>query len=522
MKTVRLFLYSIIYTLVWSLNSCNINPKKLLTYDTVDYTTLPSNKAPFRNFLGINGFEWDFIDSTNHVSAKKYGLIKSFDRFRHYLDWERIEPQEGIFRFDHSPDGGWSYDEIYKRCAEDSLTMLVTLQIAPKWLIDTYPESERQRDVSLLPYGKSRLDPLSYIAQAKAAFQLTARYGRNKRVNPKLIHVKNKQNRPRIGLGYVKYVECGNEPDKWWKGPSAQQSAEEYAANLSAFYDGHKGTLGKDVGVKTADPSMQVVMGGMAKPDVDFLKKIVAWCRKNRGFKPDGQVDLCFDIINYHNYSNKNEKIALAPELSNLKHIAMDFIETSKNVGNNLDIWVTETGYDLNQGSFQAAFPIGNKPVEEVQADWAIRTSLLYSRLGIKSVFFYMLNDVSRESPVQYASAGFLENDQRRPAANYFNQVKELLGNYHYIQTLNNDPLVDLYQNDQQEKIYVLLCPSQTGAKKDYMLQLGTTKKFTRFTLQPHQKHMAYETSSTKGPSLAITVTETPIFIKLDGSASKK
>ena len=43
-----------------------------------------------------------------------------------------------------------------------------------------------------------------------------------------------------IGLNLIKYVECENERDKWWKGRRAYQTLAEYAANLSAFYDGHK------------------------------------------------------------------------------------------------------------------------------------------------------------------------------------------------------------------------------------------------------------------------------------------
>jgi hypothetical protein len=92
----------------------------------------------------------------------------------------------------------------------------------------------------------------------------------------------------KTGLGLIKYIECDNERDKWWKGPKAQQTPEEYAANMSAFYDGNKGKLGKNAGIKTADPNIMVVMGGLANADPNFVIKMIEWCRKNRGLKADG------------------------------------------------------------------------------------------------------------------------------------------------------------------------------------------------------------------------------------------
>src|SRR5690606_5826169 len=146
-------------------------------------------------------------------------------------------------------------------------------------------------------------DPKSYIEFAKLAFQFAARYGNNKKIDPNLVSVVSKPhwdpNTKKVGLGLVKYIECNNEPDRWWKQTKvAQQSPEEYAANLSAFYDGHKGELGPRVGVKAADPTMKVVIGGLAGyqnqgPTPEFVDAMVEWCRKNRGYRNDGSVDLC-------------------------------------------------------------------------------------------------------------------------------------------------------------------------------------------------------------------------------------
>src|SRR5690606_1634631 len=153
-----------------------------------------------------------------------------------------------------------------------------------------------------VPKGADKSDPASYIAMAKLGFQVAARYGRNSNVDRSLIKAVTWGDRPdvRAGLGSLEYIECGNEPDKDWSGPQAQQTPEEYAAQLSAFYDGHMGTLGAGIGVKQADPSMKVVMAGIASPDPTWVSRMVDWCKKNR--VKDGNYTLCFDVINYHEY----------------------------------------------------------------------------------------------------------------------------------------------------------------------------------------------------------------------------
>src|SRR5207244_8269143 len=136
--------------------------------------------------------------------------------------------------------------------------------------------------------------------QAKLGFQFAARYGNNPYVSSTLLSVNtatrwagDPANAIRKGLNLVKYVECDNERDKWWKGRKAYQTGREYAANLSAFYDGNKQKLGAAIGVKNADPNMQVVTGGLASANTDYIRGMIDWCKEFRGYKSNGAVNLC-------------------------------------------------------------------------------------------------------------------------------------------------------------------------------------------------------------------------------------
>ncbi len=494
-------------------------------------TPVAANAVPLKNMFGVNGFEWDFLqnpaDPNNHgtIYEANMSLIKSFSGFRHYMDWEKLENTESYYTFNPTNDGSWNYDIIYTRCKQEGITVLADLKNCPPWLQATYPTAMQDAENVPAPYGADLSKPASYLKQAKVAFQFAGRYGYTK-VNTSLLSV---DTRPRwtgdvvnvinSGMGLIKYIECDNERDKWWKGPATQQTPEQYAANMSAFYDGDMGKLGNNVGVKTADPTMTVVMGGLATCDTNFVNRMIAWCKTNRGIKADGTVNLCFDVINFHYYSNNgtiSTRVAgttgVAPELSEAGKIADGFVKLGK--ANNVPVWVTESGYDINQGSPQKAIAIGSKSVLLTQADWNLRSALLYMRHGIQSLYYYLLFDAGANSATQYATSGMNDPTARRPTADYILQTNALMGGYYYSKTINADPLVDVYVSGTKV-MYVLTVPDQKGRTALYNLDLGLTVTTANvYKPTPGANVMTKTSGVTVGGKLNVTVTETPIFIE--------
>jgi len=494
------------------------------------------NSTPilFKNELSVNAFEWDFLQNPKdpndpfHIYGPKMDIIRSFGGVRHYLDWQKIEPKRGTYTFNPTNNGGWNYDAIYERCKQDGIEVLADIKGCPDWLQQTYPADMRDGEDVPMPYGSDKSKPASYIDQARAAFQFAARYGSNKHVDPSLVSVDSKPrwtndpvNEVKIGMGLIKYIECDNERDKWWKGDKAHQTAEEYAANLSAFYDGDKGRLGKGFGVKTADPNIKVVMGGIADPNPDYVQAMINWCKVHRGYRPDGSVDLCFDVINYHYYANDHKPgtndmgtVGVAPELSGAADVADKFVRIGRTY--HLPVWVTEAGYDLNQGSPQRAIPIGNKSALITQADWIIRTSFMYARHGICQVFFYELYDDNSANPVQYASCGLADKKvERRPAADYIYQAKQLLGDLTYRGTISHYPIVDVYRNSSKT-VYALMVPDEKGASTSAKLSLGQATSATICNFKPGSNEMDKNIVTAPNHVLTLKVTETPVFVVIN------
>jgi endoglucanase len=486
-------------------------------------------QVKFKQTTGINAFEWDFEEAGNPgvIDEVKWRAIRNFSGIRHYMDWEKLERQEGQYTFNPVHAGGWNYDAIYERCRAEGREVLACLKTLPPWMRGTYPVDQQDSENVPVKYARDFADPASYREQARVGFQFAARYGRNKQVDPALVRVNesrrwtgDKPNEVKIGLGLVRYIENENERDKWWKGRKAYQTGREYAANLSAFYDGHKNSLGPAVGVKNADPAMQVVMGGLAHPSTDYIRGMIDWCKEFRGYKADGSVDLCWDVINYHLYANDahssqggEPRRGGAPELSEAGKVAREFVAFAHQYARGMPVWITETGYDLHPGSPQKAIPIHNKPADQTQADWILRSSLLYARYGVERVFFYQLVDDNAGNGGRFATSGLVNQDRsRRPAADYLYQVNALLGEYAYQETISQDPIVDRYAHEGKS-IYVLVVADEKGRTADYVLNLGEAAAAFVYTPAAGQAGMGKKQLKTVKGKVRIRVTETPVFV---------
>ncbi|MEI6947129.1 beta-galactosidase [Paraflavisolibacter sp. H34] len=494
-------------------------------------------RRPLKGQFGVNGFAWNLLDGYKpyNVEVPKMNALKSFSALRQYVDWEKMEPVEGRYYFSPQAGGGWCLDTMYQRLQEEGIELLATFQNLPPWIVETYPDSLRAKDNNPARYGSDLTQPASYTEMAKLGFQFAARYGRNKAVNSSLVSVYSIPqwtgqlvNTKKIGLGLVRYIECGNEVDKNWKGRKAYLSAREYAANLSAFYDGHKGKLGINAGVKTADPTMQVVMTGIASGSPDYFRAIIDWCREFRGLRPDGSVDLCFDVINYHYYASdqNNETGAkatrgVAPELSVGLGMARQFVQAAHRYTNDLPVWITELGYDINPKSVFRAIPVGERTALETQADWTLRSSLMYAREGLQMAYYYQMYDFAVESEVKFASMGLIHKSDftRKPAADFLYQTGKLFGNYTFAETLHSNPYVDRYEWEGNA-MYALVVPDEVGRTAEYELDLGDADSAIIYKPVAGADDMQAQRVPTNAGRLWLTVTETPQFVvPLGGSA---
>ncbi|WP_044129421.1 hypothetical protein [Rudanella lutea] len=522
------------------LNTSGAYPSELELYGAYTPGKLPTKASvrtgtPFRQAIGVNMFEWNMEEAARswEIDESRVPAIRCFGAVRHYMDWEKLEAQPGQYTFNLTLSGAWNYDALYERLHREGVEVLACLKTIPKWMENTYPAGQRDYGNNPAPYGRDLGQPQSYIEQARVGFQYIARYGSNKRVDPALVKISTVKtwmppNEKKIGLGLIRYIECENERDRTWGGRQGYQTAREYAANLSAFYDGHKKTLGPGVGVKNADPTVTVVMGGLASPTLDYLRAMVDWCREHRGYRPDGRVDLCWDVINYHLYANDARSSqggggtrGAAPEVSGVGEQAAAFVQLAHELAYDMPVWITETGYDTHPGSPFHAIPVGTKSVLQTQADWILRTSLLFTRVGVARTFFYQLYDDNPDNPTQFSSMGLINGDKtRKPAADYLAQALRLMGNYEYRQTLSRYPVVaDRYEYRGQTS-YVLVVPDERARTATYTLSVQPGDTVRVCTPVAGRETMPCTSRVATSGQLTLTVTERPTFVMLGKPAT--
>jgi hypothetical protein len=355
--------------------------------------------------IGANVLIDDPIDR-----VKAVGFIREY----HSWEWDEADTKgylgypDNRIKWAPSEAGGgsWNFDNYYTRVKEEGLDISPVIQGTANWLQGSkdFPFDNKPLDKP----GAKPDDPNSYQAKAHHLFQFAARYGATK-INVDKLTLDPGQSF-RSGLDLVHYVEDWNEPDKDWLGPAAKFLPQEYAAMASANYDGHAGTMTqgtKTFGVKNADPKIKFVMGGILGVNLKWIEQIQYWFENNRADNA-----FVFDVINIHHYSWKNGNgpagggPAKSPEEDDFKGRMKAIVDYRDKHFPNVEVWISEFGWDTNQGSPLAPPVIAPFDAQEIQAQWLVRAYLAFAAAGVDRASMYMLRDLNSNSNEWFASCG--------------------------------------------------------------------------------------------------------------------
>jgi len=412
----------------------------------------------------------------------------------------------------------WDFDAFYQKLQDAGIEVSPCLQRTAPYMVGY--DSERSNDKPVLN-GGAPTHPASYVAHASYLFQFAARYG-STTVADDLLKLKADQSR-RSGLGLVRYVENCNEPDKWWEGRAGYFSPTELAAMCSADYDGHRGTLGPAVGVKNADPNIRLVLGGLAKPQIEYLRAMKLWADLHRA------GEMPFDVINLHHYSTDSggqggqATTGISPEADGLRERFAQVVAWRDRHLPGAEVWVSEFGYDTNQKSPFRAPAIGPFSGDEVQAQWLVRSYLALAAAGVDRAQQFMLRDVNAEMTGKFNSCGLTSEKanghQPKRSWYYVATLRHILSGTRFDREIDaGHDRVRIYRfksDDMKPRtVYAVWCPTTNQEEvEDYALALPNAAQATLITLQP-------DSTTGKGTELlfdnhqiTIDVTERPIFV---------
>lgn len=402
-------------------------------------------------------------------------------------------------------------------------------------------------------------NPAHFKSSAKFYFNLAARYGSNLNVSNSLVKIRSNQNMKK-GLSYLKTVELMNEPDAWWHlyKPAIDVDHDgqsdtgllfywhpyEYAAYLSAGYDGDEGRLGGGHGVKTADANMQVSHAGLAFAQMDYPLLVQMWSEQKRSDKK-----APFDILNFHYYSNSNgfqggsNQVGVTPEEDHMYEKMKKLVDLRNRFFPRKPLWITEFGYDAGREGMNVS-PQGVPVIpgfsrEETQGTWLIRSYLALAAAGVDQACQYMLRDTIPEGPNGdpyasglYATSGVIGNyPEYTPKAAYYyigafvNAVKGT--KFHSIvdgvdyQNLNSDiAIYKFFGNKQGNKtVYAVWIPGALGSnniKSNVIIPTGfSAKSMQLMTLSNTSTtgNLTVVSSDAQGRVTLPLVSERPLFL---------
>ncbi|MEO7091806.1 MAG: hypothetical protein ABI175_01065, partial [Polyangiales bacterium] len=381
-----------------------------------DGATPPSpGGATMGEFMGVNALIADPIDK-----------LAAIGNVREYHQWQWCEgngdaayPGYPNNKLSFSMWGGyWDFDAFYQGLNAKGVFGYPVIQGGVKFVNDGKVPSTAA--------GKTATDPAAYVAHADFLYQYAARYGRTK-VDDKLLKLAADQKRL-TGLGTLSYLEDFNEQDASWILPGGRLvfNADEYAAMASADYDGDQGKLGKTVGVKNADPTMKMVMGGLAgqgKTIVEwekfiesYLDGIRTWSTAHRG----GSFPA--DVINLHYYSFgpdgfgvPSPRPAVGPEEDKVRETMAMLKKYRDEKLPGKELWITEFGYDTDGSSNLRAPAIGKNSQMIVQGQWLVRYYLALLGAGFDRAFMFILDDPcdGTDCHVQFGTSGLTNGKDR-------------------------------------------------------------------------------------------------------------
>lgn len=200
---------------------------------------------------------------------------------------------------------------------------------------------------------------------------------------------------------------------------------------------------------KRADPDCVILGGGLAGPDVAFLKGMYA-----------AGAAQHFDVLSYHNYGQFNEIESEWPAVAEMRAVMARYGDSDK------PIWHTETGFYTG--------PVGLSPQE--QAGRIVRYSVGLLALGIDRTFQLTLNDWT-DDPEYYDKTAYrgltLKDYGIKPAYRAYQAMCARLADKPFVAALRPAPGVNGYLFDKDDAAVLVLWRPDAKKMQPVRLDLG-------------------------------------------------
>lgn len=318
---------------------------------TLPVYTRPASKLTEHHYINTYPYNSD--------NAGFFPTLSEFRGPRFYVPLYELENGDGEYRFGPSWNTNW--DRTLKDWADLGKHALFVFNnntgINRQTFRDNYipPPGVSAEDIgtnAMWPYGLDKTLPETHRNLSELVHQTILRYG-NVVHDPSVVNISQTPRwtgdgvQPLVtGLGYLKTVFIGNELLKTWKQVEGRATVKELATMLAVCWDGYNNTMGSGVGIKSADPSIKVGIGGLYQLDPGFFLELNFHLGTIYGFDSQGRSLWSPHIAEVHDYPRHGTTSEGIPfELSGRGEAFAAIQDVLARVAPGTELWETEFGY---------------------------------------------------------------------------------------------------------------------------------------------------------------------------------
>ncbi len=322
--------------------------------------------------------------------------------------------------------------------------------------------------------------PKDFKDEAELYFQYAGRYGKDPtpllEQHRKIASDQKAQN----GLGMLSAIEAYPYPDRAKNSVCPECSffhPLEYAAYLSALYDGDQKTLGPNFGVKSSSPSTPLIFGSMTIPTLDYPLMVSLWSKEYRS-----NQGLPFDVLAY-TASSKSQGKAQHPEASGLYDTFKKLVFEKNKFFPDKELWITEFGFESDPTQSMGVQVSPGYTPEEVQGIWLTRGLLLLTAAGVDRIYLQPLFDNHHFSSSSYGLVHSAKEQYKTKKS--YNIVAGLLKSMNeFVFDKFIDPLEDHKGN---QDVVTLQFAHKSNPKKFLFISWTPTNNGSNHTLSKYQ-----------------------------------
>jgi len=297
----------------------------------------------------------------------------------------------------------------------------------------------------------------------------------------------------------VQSAEIGNEPGKW--------SDADYTRMFKAMAEG----------IRAGDPKLKIATCNLTSGKSGDYEKSVA-CVTN--------FPELFDVLNVHTYAQLEGWPIWRrsfPEDPKLPHYLQDVEALCRwrdAHAPDKPVWITEFGYDATtqpqekSGTFSKWVGV----TDEQQAQWLVRSLLVFSAMPVERAYVYFFND--DDKPSVHASAGITRHFQPKPSYYALAHLQKALGGYRFQRVVTNE-LVRLrvqeylHAQDSKKVVWAVWLPTGEGKQLPAALREvpGKLVDSQRMPLAAPGRIATSPAKQFPDGRVELTVSESPVYL---------